>query len=115
MASNESHSEAMQRILARAATDASFRAELLVDPRAAINRAFAIAIPVGFRLKFIERDPGVDALVVLPDLRPPDGELSDDALDAVSGGTQTDDPSNFIWSDPSPPPPPPPGGGNDGP
>jgi hypothetical protein len=40
-------------------------------------------------MKFVERDPDVDALIVLPDFKRTDGELSDHELESVAGG---DDP-----------------------
>ena len=77
---------ALQSILDRASTDRDFRDRLLNDPRDAIFESFGVMIPANFRIKFIERGPGVDALVVLPDIVSRDAELSDDELEAVSGG-----------------------------
>jgi hypothetical protein len=79
---------ALQSILDRASTDLAFRGRLLTDPRDAIFETFGVMIPNNFRIKFIERDPGVDALVVLPDVAARSGELSDDDLEAVSGGVE---------------------------
>lgn len=89
---------ALDEVLARASTDTAFRAELLDHPREAIRLAFGIEIPSTFRMKFIERDPNVDALIVLPDLKT-SGELSDDALEIVSGGGGDPDAYDFAWSD----------------
>ena len=58
----------LELILARAATDRAFRAELLAAPHLAIASAFGIELPATFRLKFIEKEPSVDVMVVLPDL-----------------------------------------------
>jgi hypothetical protein len=79
---------ALQSILDRATTDPAFRDRLLNDPRDAIFETFGVMIPPNFRIKFIERGPGVDALVVLPDIVSRDAELSDDELEAVSGGVE---------------------------
>jgi hypothetical protein len=79
---------ALQSILDRASTDPAFRDRLLNDPCDAIYEAFGVMIPRTFRIKFIERGPGVDALVVLPDIVSRDTELSDDELEEVSGGVE---------------------------
>jgi hypothetical protein len=88
---------ALEAILHRATVDFDFRQALLTSPREAIQLAYGVRIPAHFHIKFIERDADVDALVVLPDFQQPNGELSDDSLDGVSGGTGSGtDPS---WSD----------------
>ena len=95
----------LKAVLKRATTDRTFRQQLLEDPRAAIEREFGIRIPPEYRLRFIERDPDVDALVVLPDLRPDsadgsdDGELSDDDLEDVAGGTEQEMDEELCWAD----------------
>lgn len=103
---SEQRERALKAVLKRATTDRTFRQQLLEDPRGAIEREFGIRIPPEYRLRFIERDPDVDALVVLPDFRPMsddngDGELSDDELDHVAGGSDGDgeiDPE-MCWAD----------------
>jgi hypothetical protein len=82
---------ALERILDRAAMDPAFRARLLTEPREAILETFGVSIPSTFRIKFVERGPDVDALVVLPDMRRFAGELSDDDLEPVSGGAGRSD------------------------
>jgi len=77
---------ALQAILDRAATDPVFRRRLLVDPRGAILESFDVAIPETFRIKFVERDPDLDALIVLPDVDMRSARMSDDDFDIVSGG-----------------------------
>jgi hypothetical protein len=79
---------ALQSILDRASTDLAFRGRLLKDPREAIFEAFGVMIPANFRIKFIERDPDIDSLVVLPDVALRSGELSDEELESVSGGME---------------------------
>jgi hypothetical protein len=90
--------QALQAVLARAATDRDFRQQLLVDPRVAIRNALGIMIPPTFRLRFIERDPNVDSLVVLPDFASADGEISDADLEAIAGGADGN------WDGGQPPP-----------
>lgn len=83
------HQEALDQILTRATVDPAFRKALLADPRKAILDALGVRIPASFRVKFIEREKNVDALIVLPDLQQQDGELDDDDLEAVAGGVDT--------------------------
>ncbi len=80
--------QVLEAIVARTAKDRVFREELLADPRRAIQDAFGIKIPLDFRIKFIERGPDVDALIVLPDLEGGNtgDELSEADLEAVAGG-----------------------------
>ena len=94
----QDYHHALDQVLARAASDTAFRAELLEHPRQAIRREFGIEIPSTFRMKFIERGPDVDALIVLPDVRA-GGELGDDALEFVSGGAGDPDAYTYLWSD----------------
>lgn len=90
MTLSTAHQEALEQILTRAAADLDFRKALLADPRKTILDTLGLRIPANFRVKFIEREKDVDALIVLPDLQRQDGELDDDDLDAVAGGTTTD-------------------------
>lgn len=76
-------------ILQKAATDPAFRARLLVEPAEAIRDAFGVVVPAGYRMRFIERDADVDALIVLPEAQ--GVELSDDELDDVAGGSGPDE------------------------
>jgi hypothetical protein len=92
---SEKEHQALEAIVHRASVDREFRQRLLTDPRQAIQEAYGVVIPPNFRIKFIERDPGIDALIVLPDLKSATGEgatneLSDHDLEAVSGGVDTD-------------------------
>jgi hypothetical protein len=84
------HKEALEQILTRAAVDLEFRKALLVHPRKAILEGLGVRIPAKFRVKFIEREKDVDALIVLPDLQRQDCELDDGDLDGVAGGADAD-------------------------
>ena len=103
MSTPKVHEKLLEAVSHRASMDGHFRAQLLADPASAIHAAFGVTLPEGFRIRFIEKDPGLDVMVVLPDLRAADEELSDDDLEQVAGGTGT-----LAWSDPGPTPPPPP-------
>lgn len=93
MPTSESRSQLLTDILTRAAQDRTFRVALLDEPKSAIYGAFGMQVPAAYRIRFIERGPDVDSLIVLPDLKA-EGELTDDELEEVAGGT-------------TPPPPPP--------
>lgn len=94
---NGSHNELVGAILDRAAVDRTFRERLLNDPNGAIYDTFGIEVPEDYKIRFIERDPDLDALVVLPDNRnDEDEQLTDDDLDTVSGGLGT----GFKWEMP---------------
>ncbi|HET6763773.1 MAG TPA: NHLP leader peptide family RiPP precursor [Longimicrobiaceae bacterium] len=85
-------------ILERSANDREFRQDLISRPDEAIRSAFGIRIPEGYRIKFVERDPSFDSMVVLPDLvATGDAELSLDELEAVAGGTDPVTPP-YEWS-----------------
>jgi hypothetical protein len=77
---------ALDAVLARACNDPAFRHALLTEPRTAIHQAFGIRIPSEFRIQFVEKSADLDALIVLPDLCDPSGELSERDLEAVAGG-----------------------------
>ena len=73
------------RIIARAWRDPAFKAKLLGDPHAALKDA-GVAIPEGVTVKVVENTDTHHHLVLPPK---PTGELSDEALDKVAGGTGT--------------------------
>ena len=82
--------QALEAVLERSTVDPKFREQLLVNPRRAILEGFGVGIPGTFNVKFIEKEKGVDALIVLPEVRRPGGELSEDDLESVSGGAHGD-------------------------
>jgi hypothetical protein len=87
---NPARERLLNAILARAAIDPVFRTGLLTDPKGTINQAFNVSIPAEFSLRFIERDPGLDLLVVLPELQQDSEQLEGDALAAVNGGNSNE-------------------------
>lgn len=99
---SEQQAKVLDVVLARSATDREFRRQLLTDPRRAIREACGVDIPPAFRLRFIERGPEADALVVLPDFETggdESGELSDAELESVAGGAGDIDDSgdSALW------------------
>ena len=63
-----------------------FRAELLRDPKATIQGMFGIEMPGGMKVHAFELNPD-DVMIALPRVDKADGELSDDDLESVAGGT----------------------------
>lgn len=79
--------KAAEALAARAAQDVAFRKQLLRDPRAAIQLATGTAVPEQLRVKFVEKDPDVDVMIVLPDLVTEEDELTEEDVASVAGGT----------------------------
>jgi hypothetical protein len=92
----QSREALLDAILQRSVADMRFRRALLVEPKRAIQEAFGIQIPPDFRIRFVEKGPDVDAMVVLPDAEDADAELSDEELEYVAGGA----PTNYRWAPP---------------
>jgi hypothetical protein len=78
---------ALQNIATRAAQDREFRTLLLCDPHAAIQQVIGVPVPSALRIKFVEKDPDIDVMIVLPDLMLEEGELTEEDVADVAGGT----------------------------
>jgi len=87
------HQKALDHVLQLSSVDPDFRRHLLADPHAAITAALGDVVPTSLKLRFIERDPDVDVMRVLPDVVPQTEELSLEDLDVVAGGAAE------FWSD----------------
>ena len=87
--------EVETRILAKAAEDEGFRAQLIDDPRAAISDVFDINIPEWLDIQVHQNTLTTRHLIL-----PPSGLLAESDLEMVAGGEGTM---------PGPPPPRPPG------
>ena len=79
--------EQFQALLSRSATDWDFRQALLNDPRATVGEFTDEPVPNTFDIVFVENK--ADATIVLPDYEDPNGELSEEDLEAVAGGDIT--------------------------
>jgi hypothetical protein len=84
---SSSQEQLLRQITSRAAVDGEFRTRLLTEPHSAVAEAVGIELPATFRIRFVERDSDLDALVVLPELIPEAAELSEEELEAVAGGS----------------------------
>lgn len=67
-----------------AVTDEEFRAALLTDPKAAIEKLTGTSLPEGFKLKVLEKDPDCDMTILLPPMI--FDELSEEDMNQVAGG-----------------------------
>lgn len=85
--------QAIEKVKELSVKDAAFRKLCLENPNEAIKKVTGKDVPEGIVIKFIE-NVDAHATIVLPDAAA--GELSDAALDSVTGGGGM-------------PPPPPPG------
>ena len=68
-------------LIARVADDAAFRAQLLENPKEAIQQATGLAIPEDFTIQ-VHEESSMTAHVVLP----PSGQLTGEDLELVAGG-----------------------------
>ena len=79
----------IEQVLAASASHPELRASLLADPRVAL-RHFGIEIREGVEIRVIENTPEILHLALPPAVPPVDSEeLSDEQLEAASGGGLT--------------------------
>lgn len=75
------------QITARSLKDATFRQEMLTDPKAVLAREYNVQVPEHITVRVIEEQPDTLSLVVPPALSDVE-ELSDADLEAVAGGAE---------------------------
>ncbi|MEM8960968.1 MAG: hypothetical protein AAGD38_05780 [Acidobacteriota bacterium] len=83
----EENRKVMAEVARRSATDPEFRALCFADPSAAIAQVAGRPVPEGVNIRFIDNQ-GADLTVVLPDPVKAEGELSDEELEEVAGGSR---------------------------
>ena len=76
--------EMREKVVERANGDADFRARLLDDPKGVIEKELDVSLPKWLSVH-VHEDSATSAHLVLP----PDGALSDDDLQEVTGGCYT--------------------------
>ena len=74
---------AMGRVIAKAWSDAAYKRRLLSDPAGALGE-LAVEIPAGVSVTVVANT--ADSVHLVLPAPPPEGELSDEALDQVAGG-----------------------------
>ena len=82
--------ELRERLVTKATTDEAFRARLLADPNAAIEKELGLAIPPGFKVKVHEDLENTSHLVL-----PPAACLAEAELAQASGGAVRS--YRFVW------------------
>jgi hypothetical protein len=96
-----SRTEVERRLINRSLEDEEFRQSLLADPRAAIEQELGSRLPESVEVRAVEETPEIIYLVLPSASRVGrGGELSDQELEDVSGGTGA-----FTVCDPSCAPP----------
>ena len=79
----EEFQKAYGKLVAKAWEDDEFKAKLLVDPMA-VFKENDITLPPGLEVKIVENSDTIVYLILPP---APSGELSDEHLEAVAGGS----------------------------
>lgn len=77
-----------EALLLKAAQDDAFREALIKDPKGTIQAHLGTSLPEGFTINIVENTATELTLVIPPKLTE---ELSDEALEAVAGGTKGED------------------------
>jgi len=90
MSNYESVVAQMQAVVVeKALTDAAFKAELIANPRATVEKTFNVTLPAEVKIE-VQQAPANTVVLSLPyELSGgADGELSDSDLEAVAGGSK---------------------------
>ncbi len=95
--SERSRGDVEQGIIERATRDASFRQQLVSNPRAALESELGMTLPAGVQVQVLEESPSAYYLV-LPQAESAGAELSDADLDAVAGGSGNSWNADTCWN-----------------
>ncbi|MGF1471332.1 MAG: NHLP leader peptide family RiPP precursor [Rubrobacteraceae bacterium] len=81
--------EMRRRLIQRSVEDEEFRQRLLADPRATIEQEVGASLPEELEIRCVEETPDTVYLVLPPNpqVSAEGGELSDEQLEAVAGGS----------------------------
>ncbi len=81
--------EARRRLVRKSLEDEAFREELLREPKAALERELGTSLPEEVEVRVVEDAHDTVHLVLPPRSAAEHGELSDEDLDTLAGGTAT--------------------------
>lgn len=79
----ESPRDVYQELMLKAATDETFRAALLRDPKATLVSVFGAPLPESLNVRVVENTANELTIAIPPKLN---DELSEDDLDQIAGG-----------------------------
>ena len=82
----KTESEVRAHLIEKAEADAAFRAALLTDTRATVEKEIGFAMPAGFEMH-VHEETATTAHMVLP---PVGGRLEPEELQAIAGGFHDD-------------------------
>ncbi|WP_341279234.1 hypothetical protein [Paenibacillus sp. FSL H8-0537] len=84
----EQFNETVHAVIAKANSDAEFRALAISDIYAAIKAATGHEVPQQFKINIVDAT-GYHSTIVLPEVRRAADELTETELEAVAGGSKT--------------------------
>jgi hypothetical protein len=95
-AGGRGRAEIERRLINRSLEDDSFRQRLLEDPKAVVEQELGSTLPEGVEVRAVQ-ESAETIYLVLPSASPlgEGGDLSDQELEAVSGGGTWTDPTCF--------------------
>jgi hypothetical protein len=85
-ASGGSRAEMERKLLQRSMEDEDFRRRLLDDPKGAVEQELGRRLPEGVEVRVVEESTDTIYLVLPSTSAVGEGDLSDEALEAVAGG-----------------------------
>ena len=85
-----SERELREHVLTKAAEDAAFRAQLIVDPKGTVEHECGLKFPDGYRLEVHEESATTTHMIL-----PPASRLAERELQVVAGGAGGSMPQNW--------------------
>lgn len=82
----KSREEALAPVVAKAWKDEKFKKELISNPKAVISKEFGVQIPDNVNVKVLEENAN-NLYIILPTRPQVEGELTDEQLQDVAGGS----------------------------
>ena len=83
----QSAEQLYDHVIAKAARDAEFRANLVTDPKATISAEFDVHLPESYKIMVHESKGTALHLALPPDMKALSDELGEDELNAIAAGS----------------------------